>query len=86
MAIRPSSGNTSTPKFVPSVMTTSALADPKSSNVQSRPVITLVGTTHLQIREFIVTDFETYLHRLTTNLAVLNIGLIAATNVEQYAD
>ncbi len=46
----------------------------------------LGGTTHLQIREFTVSHFEVDLHRLTANLAVFNIRLLAATGIQQDAD
>jgi hypothetical protein len=86
MATRPSAGNTSTPKFVPSVTITSALAAPSSNTTHSKPVNPLVRTIHLQVREFIVIYVETYLHRPATNLAVLDVRLVAAAKVEQNAD
>ncbi len=43
-------------------------------------------TGHLKIREVTVIDFKTYLHRLTANLAVLDIRLLAATWIQQNAD
>jgi hypothetical protein len=48
--------------------------------------IILGGTTDLQVREFTVSHFEVDLHRLTANLAVFNIRLVAATGIQQDAD
>jgi hypothetical protein len=86
IAIRPSAGNTSTPKLVPCVTMTSAHTDLTSSRAQSKPVNCLSGTSHLQIREIAIIYFKTYLHRLTANLAVFNIRLSAATKIQQNAD
>ncbi len=65
---------------------TSALAAVISNSAQAKSGIILGGTTHLQIRDIIVSDFEVDLHRLTANLAVLNIRLVAATGIQQDAD
>jgi hypothetical protein len=54
--------------------------------MQSKPVIRLNGTSHLQIRDLTVIDVETYLHRLATYLAVLNIRLVAAAEIQHNAD
>ena len=73
------------PKLVPCVTITSAHADLISNSAQRKPVNRLIGTTHPQIREIIVSDFETYMHRLTANLAVFDIRLVAAAKVQQNA-
>jgi hypothetical protein len=52
---------------------TSAHADPIRSSAQAMPVTTLGSTIHLQVRAFTIVDFETYLHRLTADLAILDI-------------
>ena len=85
MATLPSLGNTSTPKLVPSVTMTSAHAVRIRNSAQMNAGESLACTGHLKIREFTFIDFETDVHWLTANLAILDIRLIAATWVEQNA-
>jgi hypothetical protein len=42
----------------------------------------LSGTVHLQSLKSIVVDVEGYLHRLAADLAILDVGLAAARQVE----
>ena len=65
---------------------TSAFANLISNSVPIKIVNNLGSTTHLQIREIAVSYLETDLHRLTANLAVFNIRLVAATGIQQDAD
>ena len=85
IATRPSTPLTSTPKFVPWVTTTSAQAGRKRSSAQSIAARLLDSTTNLEIRAFTVIDFESYLHRLTANLAILDVRLLAGTEIQHEA-